>query len=98
VLIICLGVTKYLKILKTDLLSGDIMSKKDMNTLDWISYVLLVVGGLNWGLVGIGNFMGMNLDLVNLIFGAIPVLRDIVYIVVGLGALYAIYHLMATKK
>ena len=62
-----------------------------MNTLDWIAYVLVIIGGLNWGLVGL-----FGLDLVELIFGAIPVLQNIVYILVGLSALYLIYYL--TKK
>jgi uncharacterized membrane protein YuzA (DUF378 family) len=73
------------------------MAKADMNALDWLAYVLLVVGGLNWGLVGIGNLAGGNWDLVDLIFGFLPVLRDIVYIVVGLAAVYGIYAI-ATKK
>ena len=72
------------------------MAKSEMSTLDWIAHVLLVIGGLNWGLVGIGNLAGGNWDLVNLILGGIPVLRDIVYIIVGLAALYVIYAL-ATK-
>ena len=63
----------------------------DKNTVDWIALVLLVVGGLNWGLVGLFKF-----DLVEAILGAIPVLRDIVYILVGIAAIYTIYYL--TKK
>ena len=59
--------------------------------LDWLAVVLVVVGGLNWGLVGL-----LDLDLVELIFGSIPILAKIVYILVGLAALYMIY--METKK
>lgn len=70
------------------------MAKND--PLDWIALVLVIVGGINWGLVGIGNFAGANWDLVDLIFGAIPALRDIIYIVVGVAALYMIYY--ATQK
>lgn len=69
-----------------------------MSTLDWTAFVLIVVGGINWGLVGIGNFIKFDLDLVNLIFGSIPVLRDIVYIVVGLAAVYGIYSIAKAKK
>lgn len=65
---------------------------KEMNALDWIVAVLVIIGGLNWGLVG-----AFKLDLVDLIFGSIPVLANIVYIVVGLAAVYMIYGL-ATKK
>lgn len=54
-----------------------------MKTLDVISCVLLVIGGLNWGLVGIFNF-----DVVAAIFGAMSVISRIVYILVGISALY----------
>ena len=63
----------------------------ERNTLDWIALVLLVVGGLNWGLVGLFSF-----DLVEAILGSIPVLQRIVYVLVGVSALYTIYYL--TKK
>jgi hypothetical protein len=57
------------------------------STLDWIALILLIIGGLNWGLA-IWNF-----NLVDLIFGAVPVLVTIVYALVGLSALYTIYYL-----
>lgn len=63
----------------------------EMNTLDWVAFILVVIGGLNWGLVGL-----LELDLVALIFGSIPILMKLVYILVGLSALYMIYG--ATKK
>lgn len=64
----------------------------EMNTVDWIAAVLVIIGGLNWGLVGLFSF-----DLVEAILGSIPVLQRIVYVLVGLSALYMIYHI-ATKK
>ena len=67
--------------------------KHRMGTLDWISFVLLVIGGLNWGLVGLAK-----LDLVNLILGGIPLLARIVYLLVGLSALYAIAHTAMMRK
>lgn len=58
-----------------------------MKTLDVIAAVLLVIGGLNWGLVGIARF-----DLVATIFGMhfgeTSGLSSIVYLLVGLSALY----------
>jgi len=54
-----------------------------MKTLNIITAVLLVVGGLNWGLVGLLNF-----DLVAAIFGQLTVISRIVYIAVGLSAVY----------
>lgn len=47
---------------------------------------MLIVGGLNWGLVGLFGF-----DLVGAIFGYGSILSRIIYILVGISALYAIY-------
>jgi len=52
--------------------------------------ILLVVGGLNWGLVGIGGFAGSNLNVVNLLLGQWPTVEWIVYILVGLSAVWAL--------
>ncbi|HYD97232.1 MAG TPA: DUF378 domain-containing protein [Noviherbaspirillum sp.] len=57
-----------------------------MNAVDWISMALLIVGGINWGLVGLFGF-----DLVATLFGEMSLLSRIVYAVVGLSALYTIY-------
>ena len=56
------------------------------NWLDWIAIVLVIIGGLNWGFVGFFNF-----DLVKTIFGT-GTLMKVVYDLVGLAALYMIYH------
>lgn len=57
-----------------------------MNAIDWIAMILLIVGGVNWGLVGLLNF-----DLVATLFGPMSLISRIVYILVGLSALWAIY-------
>jgi uncharacterized membrane protein YuzA (DUF378 family) len=62
----------------------------NMNTLDWIAMILLIVGGLNWGLVGVADF-----NLVAAIFGDGSALSRIVYVLVGLSALWCLYT--ATK-
>ena len=54
-----------------------------MKKLDVLAAVLLVVGGLNWGLVGATNF-----DLVATLFGALSPLSRMVYLLVGLSAVY----------
>jgi uncharacterized membrane protein YuzA (DUF378 family) len=51
--------------------------------LDWIALILLIIGGLNWLLVGLFSF-----DLVMAIFGDMSMLSRIVYDLVGLGAIY----------
>lgn len=59
-----------------------------MKTINLITLVLTIVGGINWGLVGIANF-----DLVAAIFGAGSGLARTVYALVGLSALYQILPL-----
>lgn len=62
------------------------VSAPRMNAVDWIAMLLLIVGGLNWGLVGLFNF-----DLVAALFGEMSALSRIIYVAVGLSALYSIY-------
>ncbi|MBD3380636.1 MAG: DUF378 domain-containing protein [candidate division Zixibacteria bacterium] len=64
-----------------------------MKTLDVIVAALLVIGGLNWGLVGIFGF-----DLVASIFGDMSFLSRIVYAVVGLSALYQAVQWKAIQR
>ncbi len=63
-----------------------------MNPLDWIAVVLVVIGGLNWGLYGL-----FNMDLVNVIVGSFPPLNTIVYVLVALSALYLLYFALMKK-
>ena len=60
----------------------------DRSVLDWVALVLVVVGGLNWGLVG-----AANMNLVNMLLGSLPMVEKVVYILVGLSALYTVYYL-----
>lgn len=53
-----------------------------LNVLDWIALILVIIGGLNWGLVGLLNF-----DLVATLFGDMSTLSKIVYVLVGLAAI-----------
>lgn len=70
----------------SDRRAGYGLSARRMQALDWTALVLMIVGGINWGLVGL-----FNVDLVASIFGQMSALTRIIYIVVGLAALYAIY-------
>ena len=49
--------------------------------------LLVVIGGINWGLVGLGGFLGMDLNVVKLLLGAWPMVEWIVYLVVGVATL-----------
>ena len=60
--------------------------RSKMSALDWTAMVLLIIGGLNWGLIGL-----FQVDMVATLFGEQSALSRIVYVVVGLSALYSIY-------
>ena len=60
-----------------------------MRFINLLTLALVIVGGLNWGLVGAFNF-----DLVAAIFGEGSALSNIVYVLVGLSALYQIIPLL----
>ncbi len=62
----------------------------------WTMTLLIVIGGLNWGLVGIGGFLGKDLNVVHLLLGSWPSVEWVVYILVGLSALFNGY-VMAFK-
>jgi uncharacterized membrane protein YuzA (DUF378 family) len=61
------------------------------SALDWASLALVIVGAVNWGLVGLGSFLDANWNVVNLAFGAFPTLEAAVYVIVGLAGLYELY-------
>ncbi|HKJ60121.1 MAG TPA: DUF378 domain-containing protein [Halobacteriales archaeon] len=61
------------------------------SALDWVSLVLVIVGAINWGLVGLGSFVGSNFNLVNLLLGGFPAVESLVYVLVGLAGLYELY-------
>ncbi|HKF96575.1 MAG TPA: DUF378 domain-containing protein [Gammaproteobacteria bacterium] len=54
-----------------------------MKAFDATTFILVIIGGLNWGLLGFFSF-----DVITFIFGAISPLNRIVYILIGLSALY----------
>ncbi|MFU0504138.1 DUF378 domain-containing protein [Pseudaminobacter sp. NGMCC 1.201702] len=60
-----------------------------MRTINIVSLILLIVGGLNWGLVGLFDF-----DLVAAIFGRMTLLSRIVYILVGASAVWQLIPLI----
>ncbi|MBI3572459.1 DUF378 domain-containing protein [Candidatus Kaiserbacteria bacterium] len=56
-------------------------------SLHMLTFILLVIGGLNWGLIGIGGFAGSDWNVLHAIFGSWPTLEWIIYVLVGLSAL-----------
>lgn len=61
-----------------------------MKNLHLVAWILLVVGGLNWLLIGLGGFMGANWNVVAMILGSWPQVEWLVYVLVGLSAVYEI--------
>ena len=58
-----------------------------MKGLHGIAFILVVIGGLNWGLVALGNWMGGNWNVVNLLLGQWSGVENLVYLLVGLSAI-----------
>ena len=65
-----------------------------MITLKKLILILLIIGGINWGLVGFFNY-----NLVSAIFGGnLVIISRIIYAVVGLSALYGILFLFRDNR
>lgn len=62
-----------------------------MKALNIVTLILVIIGGLNWGLVGVANF-----DLVATIFGAGSLLARVVYVLVGLSAIWQLVPLSSS--
>ena len=60
-------------------------TRRTVRTLAWIAVVLVVIGALNWGLVGLFNF-----NLVAAIFGSGSALSRIIYVLVAIAGIYLI--------
>ena len=50
-----------------------------------IGYYLVIIGAVNWGLVGVGYFLMMNFNVVNLALGSMPMFEYGVYLLVGIA-------------
>jgi uncharacterized protein len=63
------------------------------NPVHLIATILLIVGGLNWGLVGLLNF-----DLVAALFGEMSLISRVVYSLVGVSAVYLALSMVTRSK
>jgi uncharacterized membrane protein YuzA (DUF378 family) len=64
-----------------------------MSGIDYAAMVLLIIGGLNWAMVGL-----LDIDVVATLFGPGSPATRIVYVIVGLAALYSIYTAMKLSR
>ena len=64
-----------------------------------VAKILVIVGGINWGLVGLGMLLGNagGWNVVNMIFGTMPTLEAIIYVLVGVAAVMKIFGCKCKK-
>jgi uncharacterized membrane protein YuzA (DUF378 family) len=58
---------------------------KKWGVLDWIALVLVLIGAINWGLIGFFSF-----DLIGAIFGNMSALSRVIYALVGIAAVFIV--------
>lgn len=63
-----------------------------MKVIDTIALILVIIGAINWGLIGFFNF-----NLVDTIFGAMSIISRIIYGLVGISGLWCIRLLFDNK-
>lgn len=67
------------------MLIADNKQRKELIFLNIVAWILVVIGAINWGLVGFFNW-----NLVDAIFGAGSIVSRIIYALVGLAGLWSI--------
>ena len=63
-----------------------------MKFLDTLALLLVIIGAINWGLIGFFQF-----DLVKSLFGDMSALSRIVYSIIGIAGLYSIFFFAKSK-
>jgi len=67
---------------------------KELTVLDKVALILVIIGGLNWGLIAISPMY----DVVQLLLGFMPVLAQLVYLLVGVAAIYMAVVMMKLAR
>lgn len=67
-----------------------------MQWFDWLAIVLVLIGALNWGILGVTMLLGTGFNLVGAIFGAM--FTPWIYTLVGVGFVISLIRLLAKKK
>ena len=64
-----------------------------------IAKILLIVGGINWGLVGVGTLLSAteSWNVVNIVLSSMPILEAIIYLLVGVAAVVSIFGCKCKK-
>ncbi|MET0231589.1 MAG: DUF378 domain-containing protein [Rhodanobacteraceae bacterium] len=66
---------------------------RNMSALSWIAFILVIIGALNWGLVG-----ALSFDLVAALFGPLSPASRIVYVLVGIAGIYLLFDVVARRN
>ena len=66
---------------------------KQLNPLDWLALILVIIGGINWGIIGISG-----IDLVESFSGEMWYIPRIIYVLVGLSAVYLLRISLKLRK
>jgi uncharacterized membrane protein YuzA (DUF378 family) len=64
-----------------------------------VSKTLVIIGGLNWGLIGLGMLLGSvnSWNVVNMLLGSWPMVEGVVYVLVGVAAIMKIFGCKCAK-
>ena len=66
-----------------------------MKGYEMYAWWLVLIGAINWGLVGIGYWLGgANWNIVSMILGTWPVVENLVYVLVGLSGVWLLWGKM----
>lgn len=70
------------------------MASLNLSALDWVCFALLIIGAINWGLVGIAEINAVE-QVLEPVFqpDAAEVIARVIYVLVGLAGLYFFYPL-----
>lgn len=66
---------------------------RNLTAFEWVALIIVFIGGLNWGLIGLFDF-----NLVDVLFGAGSPLTRIVYVIVGLAAVYVLIDFLSRRE
>lgn len=65
------------------------MAKGTNSAVETLGWWLVVIGAVNWGLVGLASFLGGgDWNLVNMLLGSWPAVENLVYVLVGAAGLW----------
>ena len=61
--------------------------------MSFVAKILMIVGGVNWGLVGVGMLLGNagSWNVVSMVLGSVPIVEGIVYVLVGVAAVMYLF-------